>query len=116
VWTNLLGNAFKYSSKAAAPVVEVGADASGGEVEYWVRDNGAGFDPQYAQKLFNVFQRLHTAEEFPGTGVGLAIVQRVVARHGGRVRAEGAPGAGARFSFTLPVAPPRPQEGEGRGL
>ena len=103
VWMNLLGNAFKYSSKCSAPHVEIGARAHGAELEYWVRDNGAGFDPRYADKLFGVFQRLHHAEEFPGTGVGLAIVQRVVARHGGRVAAAGKPGEGARFSFTLPA-------------
>lgn len=102
VWVNLVGNALKYSAKAAAPRVEIGGRANGAEIEYWVKDNGAGFDPRYADKLFGVFQRLHGAEEFPGTGVGLAIVQRVVARHGGRVGAEGRPGEGARFSFTLP--------------
>jgi signal transduction histidine kinase len=102
VWANLLGNALKYSSKHPAPRVEVGGRANGAGHEYWVKDNGAGFDPRYADKLFGVFQRLHAEEEFPGTGVGLAIVNRVVARHGGRVWGEGAVGQGARFCFVLP--------------
>ena len=103
VWINLIDNALKYSAKSAAPRVEIGGRASGGACEYWVRDNGAGFDPRYAQKLFGVFQRLHAADEFTGTGVGLAIVQRVLARHGGRAWAEGSPGEGATFSFSLPA-------------
>jgi light-regulated signal transduction histidine kinase (bacteriophytochrome) len=102
VWLNLIGNALKYSGKRDRPVVQIGGKLEGAELVYWVRDNGAGFDMRYAQKLFAVFQRLHRAEEFPGTGVGLAIVQRVVARHGGRVWAEGKPGAGACFYFSLP--------------
>jgi len=102
VWTNLIGNAFKYSAKSASPRVEIGGREEGTELHYWVRDNGVGFDMRYADKLFGVFQRLHRAEEFEGTGVGLAIVQRVVARHGGRVWAESSPGAGACFHFSLP--------------
>jgi signal transduction histidine kinase/CHASE3 domain sensor protein len=98
---NLIGNALKFSSKKEEPVVEFGARAENGETIYFVRDNGAGFDMAYAHKLFGPFQRLHAMEEFPGTGIGLATVQRIVARHGGRVRAEGAPGAGATISFTL---------------
>jgi signal transduction histidine kinase len=104
VWLNLIGNALKYSSKKANARVEIGAREDAGENVYWVRDNGAGFDMRYAEKLFGVFQRLHRAEEFEGTGVGLAIVQRIVARHSGRVWAEGTPGAGACFYFSLPKA------------
>jgi signal transduction histidine kinase len=102
VWVNLIGNALKYSARQPAPRVEIGGRANGAQAEYWVQDNGAGFDERYAHKLFGVFQRLHGAHEFPGTGVGLAIVQRVVARHGGRVWAAGKPGEGARFSFAVP--------------
>ena len=104
VWINLIGNAVKYSAKADQPRVEIGARADGKQNVYWVRDNGAGFDMKYADKLFGVFQRLHTVEEFPGTGVGLAIVHRVVTRHGGRVWAEAARNQGACFYFTLPAA------------
>jgi PAS domain S-box-containing protein len=102
VWQNLIGNALKFSRNVAAPTIEIGAASSPDAVEYFVRDNGAGFDMRYAHKLFGVFQRIHGQAEFEGTGVGLAIVQRVVRRHGGEVRAEGAPGRGAVFRFTLP--------------
>lgn len=103
VWRNLVSNAVKYTGKTTTPEIRIGARAGSGELEYYVSDNGAGFDMQYAHKLFAVFQRLHGQEEFAGTGVGLAIVHRVISRHGGRVWAEGAPGRGATFHFTLPV-------------
>jgi signal transduction histidine kinase len=104
VWANLLENAIKYSSTREKPVIEVSGEKKGKEVHYRVRDNGVGFDMAYAHKLFSVFQRLHASTEFSGTGVGLAIVHRIVTRHGGRVWAEGKPGEGAVFHFTLPAA------------
>jgi len=103
VWVNLIANAIKYSGKAAEPRIEVSGRQDADENVYSVRDNGVGFDMQYVGKLFGVFQRLHRADEFSGTGVGLAIVQRVVARHGGRVWADGKVDGGAMFSFSLPV-------------
>ena len=102
VWVNLISNAVKFSSKAQAPRIEIGGYPEDSAVVYYVRDNGAGFDMKYYDKLFGVFQRLHRSDEYPGTGVGLAIVQRVVSRHGGRVWAEGAVNEGATFYFTLP--------------
>ena len=105
VLINFVSNAVKFSSHEEQPVVEIGGESGEREDVYWVKDNGVGFDMKYAGKLFGVFQRLHKFDEFEGTGVGLAIVQRVVARHGGRVWAESAPGAGASFFFTLPVCP-----------
>ncbi len=101
VLENLLDNAWKYSARAAAPRVEFGATRDGAQTIYTVADNGAGFDMRFADRLFRVFQRLHSASEFPGTGVGLATVARIVRRHGGRIWATGTPGQGARFSFTL---------------
>jgi signal transduction histidine kinase len=103
VWTNLIGNAVKYSSKSAAPQVEVRAAAEGRLVRYEVQDNGVGFDMKYVDKLFGVFQRLHSVDEYPGTGVGLAIVQRIISRHEGAVAARGERGKGATFQFTLPT-------------
>ncbi|MBI5688073.1 MAG: response regulator [Verrucomicrobia bacterium] len=100
---NLLGNAWKFTSKQANACVEFGAlRGAEGRNEYFVRDNGAGFEMAYADKLFGAFQRLHTTSEFPGSGIGLATVQRIIHRHGGKVRAEGAVGQGATFFFTLP--------------
>lgn len=102
VLLNLLGNAVKYTRGRERAIIEVWSEDRPHEVAVWVRDNGAGFDPRYANKLFGVFQRLHRTEEFEGTGVGLANVRRIVQRHGGTVSASGAPGEGATFSFTLP--------------
>ena len=103
VWANLLGNALKFSRRRQAALIEVGGRVDAGEIRYWVKDNGAGFDMQYADKLFGVFQRLHRQDEFEGTGVGLAIAQRIVHRHQGRIGGEGKPDAGATFWFTLPL-------------
>ncbi|HEU4718398.1 MAG TPA: ATP-binding protein [Bacteroidia bacterium] len=104
VLVNLISNAVKYSSIKEKPVVEITAETKDGMVTCTVKDNGAGFDMKYADRLFGVFQRLHSEEEFEGTGVGLAIVQRIVSRHGGTVHAEGEPGKGATFRFSLPAA------------
>lgn len=103
VWTNLISNAVKYSSKSATPQVQVRAAAEAGQVRFEVQDNGVGFDMKYADKLFGVFQRLHSIDEYPGTGVGLAIVHRIIARHEGAVTAQAERGKGATFGFTLPT-------------
>lgn len=102
VWFNLLSNARKYTSGREVPRVWVMAEQQSSETIYRVRDNGVGFDMRYAGKLFSVFHRLHRAEDYDGTGVGLAIVQRIVTRHGGRVWAEAEPERGAQFSFAIP--------------
>jgi PAS domain S-box-containing protein len=102
---NLLSNALKFSSGKENPIIEVGGTEGTAENTYYVKDNGVGFDTLYTDKLFSVFSRLHRPEEFSGTGVGLAIVKRIIAGHGGRVRAEGMPGQGAAFYFTLPKLP-----------
>jgi light-regulated signal transduction histidine kinase (bacteriophytochrome) len=100
-WLNLLSNAFKYTRLREVAEVEIGCAKEHGENVYFVRDNGSGFDMRYAGKLFGVFERLHRAEDYEGTGVGLAIVQRVVHRHGGRIWADAAVDRGAAFCFTL---------------
>ena len=105
VWINLLSNAVKYSARQERPEVELSGRIEGDFAVYQVRDNGAGFDMAYADKLFGIFQRLHGVSEFEGTGIGLALVKSIVSRHGGRVWADGAVGKGATFSFSLPARP-----------
>jgi light-regulated signal transduction histidine kinase (bacteriophytochrome) len=107
VWSNLIGNAIKYSSRREPSLIGISGRVENGEAIYTVTDNGIGFDMRYADKLFGVFKRLHSAEEYPGTGVGLAIAHRIVQRHGGRIWADSTPGAGSRFSFALPAADQR---------
>lgn len=103
VWMNLLSNAVKFSAEADDPRIHVGGRIEDGAVVYWVEDNGIGFDMGHAERLFNIFQRLHSPGEYEGTGVGLAIVQRIVKRHRGEVRAKSEPGRGARFEFSIPI-------------
>jgi signal transduction histidine kinase len=105
LFENLIANAWKFTSKTAAARIEIGASQHGSMATLYIRDNGAGFDMAFEQKLFKPFQRLHGASEFEGSGVGLATVARIIDRHGGRIWAEGKPNAGAVFYFTLPTAP-----------
>jgi len=105
VLANLLANAVKYTSRRETAVIEVSGREEPGATCYRVRDNGVGFDMRFREKLFTIFQRLHDRKEFPGTGIGLAIVARIVGKHGGSVDADGIPGEGATFSFSLPRAP-----------
>jgi signal transduction histidine kinase len=109
VWANLISNALKYSGRNPQPIVEIGGARNAGELLYSIRDNGVGFDMAYAPKLFRVFERLHVSSDFEGTGAGLAIVERILHRHGGRVWAESEPGQGATFHFSLPL-PAQPAE------
>ncbi|EMY27450.1 GHKL domain protein [Leptospira interrogans serovar Australis str. 200703203] len=102
VWMNLISNAVKYSSTRETPFIKIGFEEMDGFNNYFIEDNGVGFNKAYSNKLFKVFQRLHTQEEFEGTGVGLAIVSKIVQRHGGQVFAEGEVNKGSKFSFTLP--------------
>lgn len=102
VWTNLIGNAVKYSSKRDHPEIEIGYRAGDDQEAYFIKDNGVGFDMKYAHKLFGVFQRLHSNTEFEGTGIGLALVHRIISKHGGRIWAQAAQGAGATFLFSIP--------------
>jgi PAS domain S-box-containing protein len=103
VWNNLISNAIKYSSKAVHSEIQISSKRLGDMIIYSIRDNGVGFEMQFVHKLFGIFQRLHTEKEFEGNGVGLAIVQRIILRHGGKVWAEGEVGKGATFCFSLPV-------------
>jgi light-regulated signal transduction histidine kinase (bacteriophytochrome) len=106
VWINLIANAIKYSGKAEAPQIEIGSTRSDHETIYFVKDNGVGFDMRYVDKLFGVFQRLHSVREFDGTGIGLAIIKRIISKHGGNVWAEGEVNKGASFYFSLPDKTP----------
>jgi len=116
VFDNLLENAWKFTSHRDGARVEIGSRREGGQVVCYVRDNGAGFDMMFVDKLFKPFERLHKAEEFPGHGVGLATVKRIVERHGGRIWAEAAPQEGAAFYFTLEAAAEAPETGPSHGL
>jgi light-regulated signal transduction histidine kinase (bacteriophytochrome) len=103
VMQNLISNALKYSMKKDKPVIEIGAYEENGENVYYVKDNGAGFNMDYYDKLFGVFQRLHNGSEFEGTGVGLALVHRIITKHNGKIWAEGKENEGAIFYFSIPV-------------
>jgi light-regulated signal transduction histidine kinase (bacteriophytochrome) len=101
VVSNLVGNAWKYTAKTQAPSIRFYTRQHNGETWYCLADNGAGFDPSHAEKLFQPFQRMHRHDEFPGIGIGLATVQRIILRHGGQIEAQASPGQGAVFRFTL---------------
>ena len=110
VWGNLIGNALKYSARREPPRISISGRSEGSETIYTVADNGIGFDMRYSDKLFGVFRRLHSARDFPGAGVGLAIAHRVVRRHGGRLWAQSVPDEGSQFHFSLPATGPRQAE------
>jgi PAS domain S-box-containing protein len=116
VFTNLIANAVKFTRKSKSPIIEVGCRRAGGETAFFVSDNGVGYDPKYADKLFGVFQRLHQQEDFEGTGIGLATVQRIIQRHGGRIWGESQPGKGATFFFTLAGPDPDPFAPDSEGI
>ena len=102
VLVNFIANAIKFTRKTERARIEIGFQDNDKEIAYFVKDNGAGFDMQYAEKLFGAFQRLHSQDQFEGTGVGLSIVKRIIQRHGGRIWAQGSLGKGAEFYFALP--------------
>ena len=111
-WVNLLSNAIKYSAPRGADArIEVSGERDGDSIRYRIRDNGVGFDMRYADKLFGVFHRLHSQDEFEGTGVGLAIVNQILERHGGRIAADARPGEGATFTIELPATTQAPATG-----
>jgi len=102
VWMNFISNAIKYSKTTEKPVIEIGSFTEAGQDVFFIKDNGVGFDPKYKDKLFKLFQRLHSSAEFEGTGVGLAIVEKVISKHGGKVWVEAEKDKGACFYFSLP--------------
>ena len=105
VWINLISNAIKFTGNTTSPEINIGSEKdTKGNVIFFIKDNGAGFDQKYVDKIFGVFQRLHNVNEFPGTGIGLANVKRIIVKHGGDVRAEGKVNKGAAFFFKLPKA------------
>ena len=101
LFQNLIGNALKFRRPGVVPEIGIGATRDGDAWTLWVKDNGIGLEPQYKDRIFQIFQRLHTRQEYPGTGIGLAICKRIVERHGGTIRVESTPGAGTTFLFTL---------------